>query len=82
MLVLSDTDLPGWDAWKDGIPSPILMGDSMIRVVPISSKGWHTVVMRYNPESFHLGLFFSLCMACLLSAWVTGIIFSRPKAKS
>ena len=81
MLVLSDTDLPGWQAWTDGAPSPILLGDSMVRVVPIPAKGWHTVTMRYDPEPFRLGLFVSLLMCCFLSGWFTCRILRRQDTK-
>jgi hypothetical protein len=82
MLVLSDTALPGWHSTTDGKSSDILVGDSMIRVVPVPRKGWHTVAMTYNPEPFRVGLYVSLVMSCFLSAWFVAAVLSRARSNS
>lgn len=58
-LLLADTWYPGWNAWVDGNKVDILPADLAFRALPLQS-GEHTVVFRYQPLSFWLGLAITL----------------------
>jgi len=59
LLVLNDTDYPGWRAYIDGKESPILSANYLFRGVLLDA-GRHHVVFRYEPASFHAGVAISL----------------------
>jgi hypothetical protein len=54
-LVLADTYDPGWTATVDGRPAPIRPAFVAFRAVFLT-RGPHTVVFRYRPAGFALGL--------------------------
>jgi hypothetical protein len=58
-LVLSDTYYPGWRAYVDGEEKEILRANYAFRAVPLES-GQHTVLFKYEPPSFKVGLAISL----------------------
>lgn len=58
-LVLSDVWYPGWRAWVDGRPAPILRANYLFRAVEVGA-GDRQVVFIYQPLSFWLGLAVSL----------------------
>ena len=58
LLVLTDSDFPGWTVRVDGRPAPLLTADYWFRGV-LLAPGHHTVVFRYAPRSFALGLLVS-----------------------
>ena len=47
-LVLADLDYPGWRAWVDGQPAPIITVDGLFRAVELPT-GDHRVEFRYLP---------------------------------
>jgi Bacterial membrane protein YfhO len=59
LLVLTDTYYPGWQAFVDGQPQPLVRGDLLFRVVPVPA-GEHTVELRFEPTSVRIGLLVSL----------------------
>jgi hypothetical protein len=66
-LVLLDAFYPGWKAEVDGVEVPIERADYFFRAVYLNS-GQHTVVFRYDPGSFRLGLAVSLASFGLVGA--------------
>jgi hypothetical protein len=54
LLVLNDTDYPGWCAYVDGQKMRVLNVDYLFRGVLIAA-GRHRVVFRYEPKSFRFG---------------------------
>ncbi len=58
LLVLTDSDFPGWTVSVDGRPAPLLTADYWFRGV-LLAPGRHTVVFRYAPRSFAFGLLLS-----------------------
>ncbi|HID65071.1 MAG TPA: hypothetical protein EYP49_20320, partial [Anaerolineae bacterium] len=77
-LVLSDTYYPGWRAYVDGEEKEILRANYAFRAVPLES-GQHTVLFKYDPLSFKMGL------AISLAAWgviVLGLTIPGPSAPS
>lgn len=57
-LVIGDVWYPGWRAWVDGRPTPVLRAYTALRAIPVPA-GAHTVVLRYEPFSVRFGLILS-----------------------
>ena len=58
-LILSDLYYPGWRATVDGSRAEICPGNFMFRAVRVD-RGRHTIVFRYLPWTFYLGLLLAL----------------------
>ncbi len=58
-VVFNESYAPGWHAWLDGKPSPILRAYGLFMAVQVRDKT-HQVDFRYEPVSFRLGLFITL----------------------
>lgn len=54
LLVLTDTFLPGWQAWVDEQPVSIWVANHAFRAVVVPG-GAHTITFAYRPRSFYLG---------------------------
>jgi hypothetical protein len=59
-VIFNDSYAPGWHAWVDGQPSPILRAYGLFMAVPLSTGGPHQIDFRYEPISFRFGLFLSM----------------------
>lgn len=59
LLVLTDTDYPGWNASIDGKPTHILPANWTFRAIVVPS-GVHTIVMTYQPASIAVGVGLSI----------------------
>ena len=69
MLLLTDTNYPGWHASVDSKPVEIVNGFYTFRAVPVP-RGVHTVVFQFTPESFSLGLILSMISIVGLGAYI------------
>ncbi len=58
-LVLSEMYYPGWRAWVDGRPSPVLPANFALRAVYLE-PGAHQVQLAFQPRSWMVGLVISL----------------------
>lgn len=70
VVIVSDAFYPGWQAFVDGAPVPIVRADCFFRAVRLE-PGTHTVVLRYVPRSFALGASISLTtllLVCVIGA--------------
>ena len=67
LLFLSDTYYPGWNAYVDGVKTPVYRADYAFRAITLP-KGEHQIDFRYEPESFSLGL--KISIACTMLALV------------
>jgi len=54
-LVVSEIWYPGWRAWVDGRPAPVMRADFLLRAVPIDEAGAHRVRLAYAPMWFYAG---------------------------
>lgn len=78
VLVLSDTYNPGWKAWVDGKPAAVLAANAAFRGILLDEAGEHTVLLRYEPMSFKLGLACTL-WGCFLIGLSVGLrLLTRP----
>ncbi|HLY20547.1 MAG TPA: YfhO family protein [Bryobacteraceae bacterium] len=71
LLVLTDTDYPGWNVYVDGGRSRAVTANYLFRGVPMTA-GRHLVRFAYEPASFRAGAAVSgLALLCLLGfgAW-------------
>ena len=69
-LVLTDAYYPGWTATVDGQPAEIERADIMFRAVKVPA-GQHRVELRYQPQSFSLGLLISIgTVVVLVGVWL------------
>jgi hypothetical protein len=71
MLILADTDFPGWQATVDGEPAEIHAAYGLVRGVVVGA-GAHEIRMCYRPASVRrgaalAGLGIALCAALQLS---------------
>ena len=69
-LVLSEIHYPGWRAEVDGTPAPVLRGNYLLRVVPVT-HGKHRVRVFFAPKSLWAGAMISLIT--LVSAGMAAI---------
>ena len=70
-LVLSEVFYPGWNAYVDGVRQAVYRADWCLRATPLQS-GTHHVEVRFEPQSFHQGLWISLATFILV---LLGIVF-------
>ena len=68
-VAFNESCVPGWRAWVDGKPEPILRAYGLFMAVPLSEGGHHQVDFRYEPTAFRLGAFISLLSLGLLGFW-------------
>ena len=65
LLVLSDTNFPGWTATVDDTPTPIRTTNYLFRGVAVPA-GEHIVRFHYRPQSWRRGLWLSAAGLLLL----------------
>jgi hypothetical protein len=75
-LMISDTWYPGWRAWVDGEPAPLLRANYLFRALHLI-EGDHRVVIAYRPISFYAGLALSL-----LSIAISGFLWTRKPSQN
>ena len=81
VVVLTDTDFPGWKASVDGHPARLERVDYLLRGVPVG-PGRHTVEFRYEPASWRAGWILSgLTLAGLLVAVAVGARAARRRRR-
>lgn len=78
MLVLADTNYPGWSATVDGAQAPIVTADSIFRAVEIPA-GAHRVEFDFRPLTFRIGAGISV-LAVILAAALLGVSVLRDRA--
>ena len=59
-LVFSEVWYPGWRAWVDGVEAPIHRANFAFRAIYLPKAGEHTLVMRFEPVSWRLGVSLTL----------------------
>ena len=67
-LYVSDTYYPGWRAYVDGKETKIYRANLAFRAIE-APKGRHTVVFKYVPMSFYIGLVLTI-IGILLCIWL------------
>lgn len=67
-LYLSDTYYPGWRAYVDGKETKVYRANLAFRAIEVP-KGRHTVVFKYVPMSFYIGLALTI-VGIALCTWL------------
>jgi hypothetical protein len=80
-LVFNDSFAPGWHAWVDGNPVPILRAYGLFMAVSLTDAGFHKVNFDYEPATFRLGIFLSLTAWALLLSGLIGGRIVLPKRR-
>jgi hypothetical protein len=81
LLVLTDDFYPGWNATVDGHPATVQRVDYLLRGVALG-PGRHTIVFRYQPASWRIGLIVALvCLLGLAIALGTAVRARRRAAR-
>lgn len=65
VLMLNDTNYPGWRATLNGKPTPILQADYLFRGI-VLPPGKSVVEFSYEPHSFRLGALISISALAIL----------------
>jgi hypothetical protein len=78
LVVISDMDYPGWNLTVDGRPAEILRTNRAMRGV-ILPAGEHSLVFRYDPLSFRLGIALSLIGLAALAALLAWALREPPR---
>jgi hypothetical protein len=69
-VVLVDTYDPGWQAWRDGRPTPVLRANTTFRAVQVPG-GRHRIEYVYRPWAVRVGIFLSgITLASTLAALI------------
>ena len=77
MLVLTDTDYPGWRATVDGVEVPIVRVDTLFRGVVLPA-GTHEVRFEFAPWSVRFGVAVS-GVASVVIAGAVAWTLRRPR---
>jgi uncharacterized membrane protein YfhO len=77
MLVVNDTYYPGWRAFIDGRPAPILRANGAFRGVRVPA-GARSVSFAFEPMSFRLGAWASAATVGALG--VVGLVRSSARS--
>lgn len=76
LLVLTDTFYPGWQAYVDGLRTPVFRADVAFRAVSLPA-GKHSVEFQYDPKSFKIGWGLNLAAAGLVGLVVCRSILKK-----
>jgi hypothetical protein len=76
VLVISEMDYPGWVAFIDGNPAPILNADAGIRALALH-EGTHTIILEFEPISFKIGTAITLLSLITLVATASASLMRR-----
>jgi len=78
LLVLSDTFYPGWKAFVDNNPAPVMAVDGLFRGVALDS-GAHDVEFIYASRTLGTGLTITLLSAAVVAAAGLWVFFRRGR---
>jgi hypothetical protein len=80
VVFLRLTDVPGWRATLDGVPTVVQRWDSVMLKVQVPA-GRHTLELNYWPSNFADGLLFALITICVLIAASFIGLFMRYRSR-
>jgi hypothetical protein len=82
LLVLLDSYYPGWKAYVDDNPVPVVAANFVYRAIEFP-KGHHRVDFRYEPKSFMYGAAISACTGLAWGvAWLVNLLRRKQPTAS
>lgn len=80
LLIMSENWYPGWKAFVDGKPAPVLRAYTTLRAVPVPA-GTHQVEMRFDPWTVRVGLWISLLtwIGCVVGLGIRALPFGKRR---
>ncbi|MGH9428221.1 MAG: YfhO family protein, partial [Terriglobia bacterium] len=81
LLVLLDSYYPGWSAFVDAVPTPVIAANFVYRAINLP-QGRHRVTFRYEPKSFVYGAAISGCTALIWGVVWVASLFRRSAVAS
>jgi hypothetical protein len=79
-LFTSEIYYPGWKAYVDGKESKMYKANYIFRAVYLT-PGSHTIVFKYEPLSFKIGLCVSLLALLFIGAFIAGNAWAKSRAR-
>ncbi len=76
LLMLNDTDFPGWTVIVDGLPADIVTADYFFRAV-LLKPGNHIIRFSYRPLPFYIGA--AISGITLMALFVAGVVFLKKR---
>lgn len=71
LLFLSDNYYPGWKAYVDNKETKIYRANYTFRAI-VSPEGKHTIIFKYQPEPFRIGIIISaISLTILIAVYLT-----------
>ncbi len=80
LVVLNDTNFPGWSAFIDGRRTSLFNANYLFRGIVVPS-GRHVIEYRYNPRSFIVGLAVSIVSLLTLVGMIVAAFFRRTNGR-
>ena len=77
VLIVSELNYRGWEAWVDSVKTPILTADYLLRGVTLAA-GSHRVEMRYSDPAVKQGIFISIATLLLIGGLA---IYTRRRSE-
>ena len=75
LAVFSEVYYPdGWEAFIDGQPADIYRANYILRTIKIPA-GDHTIEMKFDPASYHVGKNLSLAGSLIFALFAAGMLF-------
>ncbi len=72
-LVHADAWFPGWTATLDGVPTPVLRANYLVRAVAVPA-GEHEIVFSYDPPDYATGRTISIAAWSVLGAALVAVV--------
>jgi hypothetical protein len=79
LVVLAENYYPGWEAWVNGEPAPVLLANHTFRAVAVP-PGEHEVVFRFRPRGLFIG--FWIYALGMLALAVGGAVLTVRRRRS
>jgi hypothetical protein len=79
LLVLAENYYPGWEAWVNGEPAPVLLANHTFRAVAVPA-GEHDVVFRFRPTELLIGFWIYVLGMLALAAYGALLVMRRLRA--
>ena len=81
ILMIGEAAYPGWRATVDGVSTPVLTADHLLRAIAVPA-GRHTIELRFESRSLEVGAAISVATLVLLLATIGGTLWFGRKGRA